>query len=223
MTRSTPATSSVHVRERTSTGISSGVGRGPIVRSRHFFGLREAQTAAAGRGPNSLVLSDEQRASATHPAIRQLIPLIPRANHFDANGTPRFVGSAPAIADSDRWTLDLRHSAGTRDRLQAFYGSQHVDSVEPLTSGNSIPGFGSRSHPFRNTLTIGETHTFGTATVNELRFGRNRLVGGTLPAASLNPTDFGIGNGVTRAIGLPQMIVAGDLASADRAPSPRAD
>src|SRR4029453_5196643 len=48
-------------------------------------------------------------------------------------------------------------------------------------------------------------------TVNEARFGRSRLVGGTFPAAPLNPTDFGIGDGVTRPIGLPQMIVAGDL------------
>jgi hypothetical protein len=185
---------------------------GPIIRGRmFFFAAYEGYRHQQGVDLNSLVLSDEQRAAATNPAIRQLIPLIPRANYFDANGTPRFVGSAPAIADSDRWTLDLRHNAGTRDRLQVFYGSQHVESIEPLTSGNSIPGFGSRSHPFRSTLTIGETHAFGSATVNELRLGRNRLVGGTLPAAPLNPTDFGIGNGITRPIGLPQMIVAGDL------------
>ena len=185
---------------------------GPIIRGRtFFFAAYEGYRHEQGVDLNSLVLSDEQRAAATNPAIRQLIPLIPRANYFDASGTPRFVGSAPAIADSDRWTLDLRHNAGTRDRLQAFYGSQYVESVEPLTSGNSIPGFGSLSHPFRSTLTIAETHAFGTATVNEVRFGRNRLVGGTLPAAPLNPTNFGIGNGVTRPIGLPQIIVAGDL------------
>ena len=47
--------------------------------------------------------------------------------------------------------------------------------------------------------------------MNEARFGRSGLVGGTLPAAALNPTDFSIANGVTRPIGLPQMIVAGDL------------
>ena len=185
---------------------------GPIIRGHtFFFAAYEGYRQKQGVDVNSLVLSDEQRASATNPAIQRLLPLIPRANYFDASGTPRFVGSAPAIADSDRWTLDLRHNAGARDRLQAFYGSQHITSVEPLAGGNSIPGFGSRSQPFRSTLTIGHTHMFGAASVNEVRFGRNRLVGGTFPASTLNPTDFGIGNGVTRPIGLPQMTVAGDL------------
>jgi hypothetical protein len=185
---------------------------GPVVRDRTFFfasyeGLRQRQ----GVDMNSLVLSDEQRASATHPVIRELIPLIPRANYFDADGTPRFVGSAPAIADTDRWTVDVRHNAGRNDRIQVFYGSQHVRAKEPGTQGNSIPGFGSVFHPFASILTISETHIIGSAFLNEARFGRSRLRGGTFPAATMNPADFGIANGVTRPIGLPQMIVAGDL------------
>jgi len=185
---------------------------GPMIRGKTFFfaayeGLRQRQ----GIDLNSLVLSDSQRASATDPAIRQLIALIPHANFYDANRTPRFVGSAPAIANTDRWTIDLRHTVGSTGRLQGFYGSQHVRSLEPAAFGNSIPGFGSASHPSASTLTIGDTHTFGRATVNEVRLGRSRLVGGTFPAAPLNPTDYAIVDGVTRPIGLPQMIVAGDL------------
>jgi hypothetical protein len=67
------------------------------------------------------------------------------------------------------------------------------------------------SHPFTSILTISETHIFGTASLNEARFGRSHLTGGTFPATPLNPVDFGIGAGITRSIGLPQMIVAGDL------------
>ena len=100
---------------------------GPIMRGRtFFFAAVESFRQRQGIDMNSLVLSDEQRAAATDPVIRKLIPLIPRANAFDADGTPRFVGSAPAVVDSNRWTVDLRHNAGPNDRFHAFYGAQRL-------------------------------------------------------------------------------------------------
>jgi len=185
---------------------------GPLKRGQtFFFGSYEGIRQRQGLDMNSLVLSDEQRAAATSPVIQRLIPLIPRANHFDADGTARFVGSAPAIADTDRWTIDVRHNAGKRDRIHTFFGAQQVQAREPAAQGNSVPGFGSVFHPSMSVLTVGETHMFGAALLNESRFGRSHLTGGTFPATALNPSDFGIGNGVTHPIGLPQMIVAGDL------------
>ena len=198
-----------HQFRRHQFGASLG---GPIWRRRTLFfvtyeGLRQRQAVDL----NSLVLSDAQRAAVTDPAIRQLLRFIPRANVINAAGTPRFVGSAPARADSDRGTLDLRHSLGSRDRVHLFYGAQHVRSVEPTAQGNSIPGFGSTSHPSTSLLTIEATHVFGGTATNEARLGRTHLNGGTFPAAALNPADFGVANGVTSPIGLPQIIVAGDL------------
>jgi hypothetical protein len=185
---------------------------GPIWRGRTFFfatyeGFRQQQ----GVDLNSVVLSDAQRAAVTSPTIEQLLPLIPHANYFDPDGTPRFIGSAPAVANQDRWTIDVRHNAGRADRVHVFYGDQLVRSVEPTAQGNSIPGFGSVSQPSRNVLTVDETHIFGSAFLNDARFGRTHLDGRTFPASPLNPVDFDIGNGVTTAIGLPQMIVAGGL------------
>ena len=184
---------------------------GPILRGRTFFFVSyEAFRQRQGVDMNSLVLSDEQRLAVTDPVIAALIPLIPRANYFDADGTPRFVGSASAVANTDRWTLDLRQRLGERDRVQAFYGSQHVNAIEPTSQGNSIPGFGHVSRPSMSILTLNHTHIFD-AWLNEARFGRSRLRGGNFPASPLNPADFGIRNGVTRPIGLPQFVVAGAL------------
>jgi hypothetical protein len=185
---------------------------GPLLRNRTFlFGTYEGLRQRQGLAMNSLVLSNEQRAAVTDPVVRQLLPLIPIATTTDASGAARWIGSADAVADTDRWSVDVRHTLGHADRLQGYFGNQYVRAQEPAAGGNSIPGFGSVLHPYANILTLGETHTFGATAVNEFRVGRSYLHGGTFPAAALNPASFGIGDGVTRPIGLPQIIVAGDL------------
>ena len=94
-------------------------------------------------------------------------------------------------------------------------------TLEPTNQGNSIPGFGSMGRPDSNVLTVGHTHVSRSSTTNEIRYGRTHVNGGTFPAATLNPIEFGIGNGVTRALGLPQMIVAGDLNFGGPGPHPQ--
>jgi hypothetical protein len=195
--------------ERNQFGGSLG---GPVIRGRSFFfatyeGLRQRQLLNL----NSLVLSDEQRARTTDPVVRRLIELIPRANFFDADGTPRFVGGAAAVVDENTWTADFRQTVGTRDRFQVFFGRQRVEGIEPGSQGTSIPGFGTTRQIVKRVLTMNHTHLFGSRLVNEARFGQTGQDGSTFPAAALNPADFGIGNRIARPIGLPQMIVAGAL------------
>ena len=185
---------------------------GPILRGRAFFfatyeGLRQRQ----GIDMNAVVLSDAQRAAAADPVVRNLIPLIPRANQFDADGTPRFVGAADARVDENTWTADVRYNAGTRDRLLVYFGRQRVEGTEPTAQGNNIPGFGQRRAITKTALTVNETHMFGAGLLNEARFGRTMQDGGTFPAAALNPADFGIADGVDSPLGLPQLVVAGAL------------
>ena len=183
---------------------------GPIVRNRTFFffsyeGLRQRQ----GLDLNSLVLSDAQRSSAADPVITKLIELIPRANFIDSSGAPRFISSATAPVNVDYWTIDIGHNLSEKDRLHGYYGIQRIEQGEPARTGNTIPGFGFYA-PWQNQIfTLNETHAFGPALVNVARFGFNRMFATQTPRAQLNPADFGILNGITAPIGLPQISIAG--------------
>jgi hypothetical protein len=202
-------TSEPHLFERNQFGGSLG---GPFIPEKIFFftsyqGLLQRQ----GLDLNSLVLTDAQRAAATDPVVRRLIEFIPRANVFDPDGTPHFVGSAAARVETNHWTFDFSQNIGRNDRLHAFYGRQHYETREPTVRGTSIPGFGTVASVDRALFTLSETRIFGPAIVNEVRFGRNGIDGVVSPAAELNPADFGLRNGVTRPIGLPQFFIAGGL------------
>jgi hypothetical protein len=182
---------------------------GPIIKEKLFFffayeGLRQRQ----GQNLNSVVLSDAQRASVTDPVIRRLVELIPRANFIDSSATPRFISSASAPVNIDQWTTDINFNLSPRDRLHGYHAVQRAEIVEPTRSA-TIPGFGNASRPLRQIFTLNETHTFGTNLVNEARAGFNRFSSSTTPNSQLNPADFGILNGVSQPIGLPQISVAG--------------
>jgi hypothetical protein len=58
-------------------------------------------------------------------------------------------------------------------------------------------------------MTLNETHIFKSNLVNEARFGFNRIDITFDPNAKLNPLDYGINDGVTTAIGIPQITIVG--------------
>ena len=58
-------------------------------------------------------------------------------------------------------------------------------------------------------MTLNETHIFRSNLVNEVRFGFNRIDITFEPNAKLNPLDYGINDGVTTAIGIPQITIVG--------------
>ncbi|HEX3085075.1 MAG TPA: TonB-dependent receptor [Pyrinomonadaceae bacterium] len=183
---------------------------GPILKDRlFFFTSYEALRLRQRVDVNSLVLSDAQRAAATDPAIVKLLPLIPRPNFADSSGTPRFVGSADAPVNADQWSLDLNYNLNVRNQLHGYYNLYRTLSNEPTRTGNTIPGFGNTTPVLRQVFTFNETHTFSPASVNESRLGFNRFSSSNTPNAQLNPIDFGITNGITQPIGLPQISIAG--------------
>jgi hypothetical protein len=204
-----------------------GVFGGPIIRSKTFFffsyeALRQLQDLSL----NGVVLSDADRASITDAAAAKLAVLIPRPNFIDSSGTLRFVGSAPGPVNNDQWGLDISHILTTSDRLHGYYSFNLSESVEPNYFGNTIPGFGHTYLIHRQFFSLSETHTFSPNLMNEVRFGFNRQFGTNTPNAQLNPADFGIRNGITQPIGLPQIDIAGgalDFGGPSNFPSGRGD
>jgi hypothetical protein len=183
---------------------------GPIVKNRTFFfatyeGLRQRQ----GIDINSGVLRDDQRAAVTDPVSRNLLALIPTANATGASGEGRFLGSATAPVDIDQGTGDVRHTVSDADTLHWYYAFQRDLRGEPTLQLNTIPGFGDTRHSHRQIMTLNETHVFGSHLVNEARFGFNRIDITFEPNAKLNPLDYGINDGVTSAIGIPQITIVG--------------
>lgn len=172
-------------------------------RSFFFFsyeGLRQRQGLTL---PTVTVPTDAQRAAVTDPSILSLLPLIPRS------ATGLTSGSATAPVNIDQWTLDVSHNFNARDRLHGYYAFQRDLRGEPTLQGNNIPGFGDTRQSHRQIFTLNETRIFSSRIVNEARFGFNRIHILFSPNAKLNPLDFNIQDGVTDAIGLPQISVGG--------------
>lgn len=177
-----------------------------------YEGLRQRQ----GLTLNADVPTDAQRASATNATTRRLLDLIPRPTRIDSvlvNGQPtligRFQGAGTAPVDIDQETVDMSHTLTQNDRVHGYYAFQRDLRTEPTLQGNTVPGFGDTRQARRQIFTLNEIHTFGPNLVNEARFGFNRVRINFTPNAKLSPLDFGINNGVTDAIGLPQINVGG--------------
>ncbi len=191
--------------KRNNFGVAVG---GPIWRGHTFFffsyeGLRQQQ----GVLQNSNVFTPAQIAAikaAGKPAANALLALVPVGNDVSQTHYTQFT---PGPVQIDQYTGDVLHQFSPADQLHGFYAFQKDVRTEPALQGDTIPGFGDHRNAHRQVLTLNETHVFGPNVVNEARLGFNRIAIAFNPNAALNPADYHIGNGITTAVGLPQITV----------------
>jgi len=203
-----------------------GYGAGPLTRNRTFFfvtyeGLRQQQ----GLPVNTVVLSDAQRAAITDPVIRNVSALIPRPTTIDERGVARYVGTADAPVETDRFAADVAHHFSAIDRLHVFYAVQRDWRLEPLELGNTIPAFGDVRSGRRQLFTSEYTRIAGPRWVNQTRAGFSRIAFDAQPNAPLNPLDYGLDTRGHATPALPIFNVAGafNLGGPPNLPQARTD
>ena len=192
--------------KRNNFGASIG---GPIWKNHTFFffsyeGLRQRQGLTLTTNvPSAADRQAAQADPAASPTSLQLLALIPDANQ----GTNGFTSSATAPVNIDQWTGDVSHSFTDSDRLHGYYAIQRDKRQEPNLQGNNIPGFGDTRQSRRQIFTLNETHVFNPRVVNEFRFGYNRIHITFTGDSKQDPSTFGINNGLSGPVGLPQMSI----------------
>ncbi len=191
---------------------------GPIFKDRTFFflsyeGLRQKQAILL----TSNVPTNAQRAafttSAAGSAYAQIINLIPVGIETTTAGKTTAVasGSSPGPVKTDQFSGDLFHNLAKDDTLHLYYAWQQDARTEPNLQSNTIAGFGDHRTAHRQIGTINEIHVFSPNIVNEARLGFNRIAISFNQNFSALSSTYGIDNGVTRPIGIPQITVT-DLA-----------
>jgi hypothetical protein len=117
-------------------------------------------------------------AGAFSPIARNLLKYITPANGaIAANGTGAFTSTQGKIDLNDnKFSARLDANSGW-GLLSGYYYYDHFNRIDPYWQSNAplYPGFGVNSNGQTHNINLGDTKTFGSASVNEFRLGYFRL------------------------------------------------
>ncbi len=180
---------------------------GPIWRDHTFFyfsyeGLRQHQ----GILQNSQVFSAAQRSAFIPGTVgAKIAALIPQPNSGST-----YVSFTPGPVQIDQYTGDVLQKLGDYDTLHGFYAFQKDVRTEPSLQGDTLPGWGDHRAAHRQIGTLQYVHIFSPKVTNEARLGFNRISISFNPANTIDPTSLGIGDGLSGAVGIPQITITDD-------------
>ena len=201
-----------------------GDGGGAVKKDKTFVylsyeGLRQRQGVPI---PTTTLTAAQvaQAQTSSDVAIRSLLPLIPAPNA----GTNQFTFTASAPVNISQGTANFSQIFNAAQRLNVYYAIQQDFRHEPpTTDNNTFPNEGDQRGGRRQLISLNETWVISPTLVNEARLGANRIHIVFNPDNLSNPVNFGINDGVTTPIGLPEITVSGSFEFGSSATSARGD
>jgi hypothetical protein len=115
--------------------------------------------------------------AAFSPISKNLLPFILPSNGVNIQGTPTFTTNSGSTDLNDN-KFSVRADANTDfGLLTAYYYFDRFNRIDPYWPGNApvYPGFSVDGKGQTHNINLGDTKTFSSASVNELRFGYFRL------------------------------------------------
>ncbi len=175
-----------------------------------FFATYEGRRQRESETLNARVPTAAERATITNPIVQKLVGLLPPENTpLGPGGTGfNFTGSGSKPRTLDQATGKVDHQLTKDDHLAVTYLFQRDSRVEPSNiRANNIPGFGDFRPARRQFASINETHSFGPRTVNEFRFGFNRVRINFFGITTVDAAAVGLNTGETGRGTLPRILV----------------
>jgi hypothetical protein len=188
---------------------------GPIIKDKTFFffdyeGFRQAK----GITTSVTVPSDAARAGnlvsgnvTVNPAAAAELAMFPHATPGTSKGDKgQFINSGLQIVPENFYTARVDHKISAKDTLFGTYLFDDTDFTQPDSFNNVLL----KSHTRRQTVVIGESHTFSPSVVNAARFGYSRSHAlNLIPFGAINPAAAQTSLGSTTGQNAPLVAISG--------------
>ncbi len=188
---------------------------GPIIKDKTFiFGDYEGFRQAKGITTAITVPSDNARAGnlvsgavTVDPAAAAELAMFPHATAGTSVGDKgKFINSGLQIVPENFYTFRLDHKLSRKDSLFGTYLFDDTDFTQPDSFNNVLL----KSHTRRQTVALGETHTFSPTVGNSARVGFSRSHALNLvPSGAINPSAKDLSLGSTSGQTAPMVAISG--------------
>jgi hypothetical protein len=188
---------------------------GPIIKDKTFiFGDYEGFRQAKGITTAVTVPSDDARQGnlasgpvTVDPAAAAELAMFPHATPGTSVGDKgKFINSGLQIVPENFYTVRVDHKLSANDALFGTYLFDDTDFTQPDSFNNVLL----KSHTRRQTVVLGESHTFGPSVVNVARLGYSRSHAlNLIPFGAINPAAALTSLGSTTGQNAPVVAISG--------------